>query len=227
MTGFAVANLLFHVSPTAFHVAEIPEADLLTICQTIILGILCAAVAVLFCTVIHKAVDLYKKYFPNLILRTAVGGALVLILTLLVGSQDYNGAGGHIIAQALTGQANPEAFLLKILFTAVTLGAGFRGGEIVPVLFTGATFGCTVAPLIGLPPSFSAALGMTALFCGATNSPIASILLSFELFGGQSLPLFALCCAVSYMLSGYFGLYSEQKIVYSKFRPEWIDKKVD
>ena len=93
MIGFAGAHLLFHVSPTAFHVAEIPEADLLTICQTIILGILCAAVAVLFCTVIHKAVDLYKKYFPNLILRTAVGGALVLILTLLVGSQDYNGAG--------------------------------------------------------------------------------------------------------------------------------------
>ena len=139
MTGFAVANLLFHVSPTAFHVAEIPEADLLTICKTIILGILCAAVAVLFCTVIHKAVDLYKKYFPNLILRTAVGGALVLILTLLVGSQDYNGAGMHIVEAAIGGSAFGGAFLLKLLFTAVALGSGFKGGEIVPVFFVGST----------------------------------------------------------------------------------------
>ena len=128
-------------------------------------------------------------------------------------------------AQALAGQAEPEAFLLKILFTAVTLGAGFRGGEIVPVLFTGATFGCVAAPVVGLSPSFGGALGMAATFCGTTNCPISSVLLAFELFGGESLGLFALCCAVSYMLSGYYGLYSEQKIVYSKFRPEWVDKK--
>jgi hypothetical protein len=115
-----------------------------------------------------------------------------------VGSQDYNGAGGHIITQAVEqGQAVPWAFLLKILFTAVTLGAGFRGGEIVPVLFTGATFGCAVSPLLGLDPAFGAALGMVALFCGCTNCPMASTLLAFELFGGQSLALFAIACAVA------------------------------
>ena len=117
--------------------------------------------------------------------------------------------------------------MLKIIFTAATLGCGFRGGEIVPAFATGATFGCVVSPLIGLSPSFGGALGMVGLFCGATNCPISSILLAYELFGGQGLPLFALCCAVSYRMSGYSGLYSAQKIVYSKSRTEWINKNAD
>ena len=121
----------------------------------------------------------------------------------------------------------PAAFLLKILFTALTLGAGFRGGEIVPALFTGAAFGTLAGPLLGLPHGFGGALGMAAVFCGATNCPLTSLMLAFELFGGGSLPLCALCCGVSYMLSGYYGLYSEQKIVYSKFRTRWIDRKVE
>ena len=129
----------------------------------------------------------------------------------------------------------PEAFLLKMLFTALTLGAGFKGGEIVPVFFTGATFGCTVAPLLGLSPSFGAGLGMVCVFCGVTNCPITSLLMALELFGegssamftGQSMGLFAVCIAISYTLSGYYGLYKEQKIVYSKFRPEFINKKAD
>ena len=116
---------------------------------------------------------------------------------------------------------------MKILFTAVTLGAGFRGGEIVPVLFTGCAFGTFVGPMLGLPHGFSGALGMAAVFCGATNCPLSSILLSYELFGGRGLPMFALACGVSYALSGYYGLYSEQKIVYSKYRAEWIDKKAE
>ena len=132
-----------------------------------------------------------------------------------------------MLRRKLAGETIPEGFLLKILFTALTLGAGFRGGEIVPVLFTGCAFGTWAGPMLGLPHAFSGALGMAAVFCGATNCPLTSILLAFELFGGESLPLYALCCGVSYMLSGYYGLYSEQKIVYSKFRPEWIDKKAE
>ena len=122
-----------------------------------------------------------------------------------------------------------------MLFTTITLGAGFKGGEIVPVFFTGATFGCTVAPLLGLHPSFGAGLGMVSVFCGVTNCPLTSLLLSLELFAGdsygmftgQSLGLFAVSIGVSYMLSGYYGLYSEQKIVYSKLKPEFINKKAN
>ena len=195
--------------------------------QVCVMGVLCALLSILFCKVMHAAPKLYAKYFPNPLVRAAVGGALVLLLTLLVGEQTYNGAGDAVIRRMLAGETIPEGFLLKILFTALTLGAGFRGGEIVPVLFTGCAFGTWAGPLLGLPHSFSGALGMAAVFCGATNCPLTSLMLAFELFGGGSLPLCALCCGVSYMLSGYYGLYSEQKIVYSKFRTRWIDRKVE
>lgn len=114
---------------------------------------------------------------------------------------------------------------MKMLLTALTLGAGYKGGEIVPVFFVGATFGCSYGALLGLPAPLAAGLGMVAAFCGVTNCPLTSILLAYELFGGAGLPLFALVCAVSYMLSGYSGLYSEQKIMYSKLRPQYIDRK--
>ena len=131
----------------------------------------------------------------------------------------------EVIARAIGGQAVPWAFLLKILFTAVTLGFGFKGGEIVPVFFTGATFGCAAGALLGLDPGFAAALGLIAVFCGVTNCPVTSVILGVELFGAQGLLCFAACCAVSYMLSGYGGLYGEQKIVYSKLKAEFIDIK--
>ena len=83
------------------------------------------------------------------------------------------------------------------------------------------------APLLGLGSSFGAGLGMVSVFCGVTNCPMTSLLLAFELFGGEGLPFFAVACAVSYMLSGYYGLYSEQKIVYSKSKPEYINKKAE
>ena len=203
------------------------ELELTPILQTAALGVLCALLSILFCKAMHTAPKLYARYLPDPLARAAAGGALVLALTLAIGSQTYNGAGDGVIRQLLAGDTIPEAFLLKILFTALTLGAGFRGGEIVPVLFTGCAFGTWAGPLLGLPHGFSGALGMAAVFCGATNCPLSSILLAFELFGGQGLPLYALCCGVAYMLSGYHGLYSEQKIIYSKFRPEWIDKKAE
>ena len=207
-----------------YHVQNIMRLEPIPILQAAAMGVLCAVLSILFCEAMHLSHRLYAKYFPNPVLRAAVGGALVLELTLLAGEQTYNGAGDGVIRQMLAGDTIPEAFLLKILFTALTLGAGFRGGEIVPVLFTGCAFGTWAGPMLGLPHGFSGALGMAATFCGATNCPLSSILLAFELFGGQGMPLYALCCGVSYMLSGYYGLYSEQKIVYSKLKPEWIDK---
>ena len=208
-----------------YEIGQVSELNVVTMLQAAILGLLCAVVSIFFCKMMHLAPKVYAKYLKDPVLRAAVGGCVLLGLTLLVGTQDYNGAGDPVIRRMLAGETIPTAFVLKILFTAVTLGAGFRGGEIVPVLFTGCAFGTWVGPMLGLPHGFSGALGMMAVFCGATNCPISSLLLSYELFGGESLPLYALCCAVAYTLSGYYGLYSEQKIVYSKFKPEWIDKK--
>lgn len=223
--AFLLARFLGLHQTLGYPVGEAMALTPLTMLQAAGLGLLCALVSILFCKAMHYAPKLYARVLPNTLARAAVGGVLVLLLTLLVGEQTYNGAGDAVIRAMLAGETIPEAFLLKILFTAVTLGAGFRGGEIVPVLFTGAAFGTTVGPLLGIPHGFGGAMAMAAVFCGATNCPMTALLLSLELFGGEGLPLYALCCGVSYMLSGYYGLYSEQKIVYSKFKTEWIDKK--
>lgn len=143
----------------------------------------------------------------------------------MAGRPAGEGAGGNIIENAVAGSARPEAFILKIILTAVTLSAGFKGGEIVPTFFTGATFGCVIGPLIGLSPSFAAAVGIVSVFCGVTNCPLTSIVLAYELFGGQAVPLFALSCAVAYMMSGYWSLYGSQKVVYSKMKAMFVNKE--
>ena len=224
LTGFLLAGWL-GVPPTAYAVSGLPALSPLSLLQMVVLGALCAGLAVFFCFVTHGAGHLYAKVLPDPRFRALAGGALVLLLSLLDGGlahQYYNGAGGNLVEAAVTGggaDVEPWAFLAKLLFTAVTLGAGFRGGEIVPTFACGATFGCVVAPFLGLEPSFGGAVGTVAAFCGVTNCPISSILLAYELFGGGGLPLYALAIAVAYRLSGYSGLYSEQQIVYSKRLP--------
>ena len=224
-TGYAVA-LSFRVAPTRFTLTGIPEFALVPSIQVIILAGLCACVSILFCLCMKKISMLYKTKISNPMIRAFIGGILVIVLTYAVGCRDYNGAGMSIIGKAIEGEARPEAFLLKILFTAVTLGAGFKGGEIIPSAFVGATFGNVAGGLLGLSPSFGAGIGFVALFCGVTNCPLTSILLGLEVFGAQGLLYFGLACGVSYMLSGYYGLYSEQKILYSKAAPTFIDTKV-
>lgn len=237
LVGFQTAQF-FHVPVTTFDLTEIPALSPLTLAQSLIMGVLFALLSMLFCYLMHSAHRLYDRLLPDKLLRIFGGAAIVIALTFVVwlwnpGTYDYNGAGEGVIHAAIGGTARPEAFLLKMLFTAITLGAGFKGGEIVPVFFTGATFGCVAAPLLGLPASFGAGLGMVSVFCGVTNCPLASLLLALELFGSDgalsvsSLALFAVSIAVSYMLSGYYSLYSEQKIKYDKFRPEKINRKAE
>ena len=222
--GAYIASL-FDIAPTSFSViGSIPTIELLTIFKVIVLAVLCAVVSMLFCLTLKKTHKLYDK-IPNKTVAAIVGGLAVAILTFIIGTTDYNGAGMDVIGRAVAGEAEYEAFILKIIFTALTLGAGFKGGEIVPTLFVGATFGNVAGKLLGLGGSFGAGLGMAALFCGVTNCPLTSLILSIELFGTEGLIYYAVACAVSYKLSGYYGLYSAQKIVYSKHRPEFIDKK--
>ena len=137
-------------------------------------------------------------------------------LTLLVGDQRYNGAGMDLALAAIGGQADWYSFLLKMLFTAITLAAGFKGGEIVPTFCIGATFGCVLGGLLGLDPGIAAALALVGLFCCATNSPWASIVLSVEMFGAANLHLFALISVICFVLSGHTGLYASQIIQFSK-----------
>lgn len=223
LTAHGVAILL-GVQGEAFHITNIPAFHILPSVQTVIVAILCAFISVVFCTILHKTEHLYQKYLKNRYLRAIVGGILVVLATVLLGTNDYNGTGMHVIEQAVEGHVLPEAFLLKMIFTALTLGAGYKGGEIVPTLFVGSTFGCLLGQLIGLSPSLCAAIGMISLFCGVTNCPISSLLISFELFGYEGMPYYLLAVAFSYMLSGYSGLYRSQKIMYSKYKTDFINK---
>ncbi len=194
--------------------------------RVLLLAVIFAAVSALFCICLHLSEHLYKKYFKNPYLRIFVGGCLIILLVTIFQTRDFIGTGVPMIKECFSGASMPwYAFLLKILFTALTLGAGFKGGEIVPSFFTGAVLGCFLGPVVNLPAPLCAACGMAGVFCGVTNCPITSLLIAFELFGFQAMPYFVITVAVCYMVSGYYGLYSSQKIVYSKYQTKFINRK--
>ena len=167
---------------------------------------------------IAEMAQMAEKLLKNSYLRIAAGGLVMALTVGVFGLYDFAGAGAHMIQRAVDGQALPWAFLLKLVLTALCVGTGFRGGEIVPTLFIGATFGCAVGPVLGLEPGFAAAVGMIALFCSVVNCPLASLLLAAEMFSTGELGLFAIGVAVAFVLSGYFGLYSSQRILFSKIK---------
>lgn len=214
----------FGIAAEAFPLTQIPAFTIKNAVTISILAILCALLSILFCVILHQTEHLYKKFFKNPYIRVFAGGCFVVILTLIIGTAEYNGSGMNIIEKCMEGQVRPEAFLLKILFTALTIGCGFKGGEIVPSFCTGAAFGCLFGNLMGFSPSLCTAIGMISVFCGVTNCPITSLLISFELFGYEGMPYYLLAVAFSYMLSGYFGLYHAQHIVYSKYKTNYINK---
>lgn len=220
--SYAITQKL-NVHHDHYNIANIPSVDIAVVLKVILLAILCAVLSSLFCIFMAMVHKLFRKYFKNQYVRVFAGGVILVLLNILLRTTDYNGTGMNIIAEALNGNAKPAAFLLKALFTAITIGCGFRGGEIVPSFFVGATFGCVAGGLLGMDPGFAAALGMVCFFCGAVNCPLTSLFLSIELFGANGIILFTIGCAVSYMLSGYYSLYNEQKIIYSKLRPHYVN----
>lgn len=213
------------IGPDVFHIKHMPPFQLVPGLKIIGLAICCAVLSVLFCMALHSLGDFYRKYLKNPYIRIVVSSLVIILLTMLLQTDDYMGAGVNIIEQAIGGEVKPFAFALKIIFTALTLEAGFKGGEIVPSFCVGAAFGCLFGQLLGISPSLCAAVGMISVFCGVTNCPITSMLISFELFGYHAVPFFLLGISVSYLLSGYYGLYHDQTIVYSKYKTEYINRK--
>lgn len=209
-------SLLFSIEPVRFTVDVFPQFTLINTGKTVLLALVCAGAGILLCLSLSLAHKYFHKWIKNSFLRAIAGGVIIVLLTLLVGNSDYNGAGMDIVEKAIAGEAVIYAFLLKIIFTSVTAASGFRGGEIVPAFFIGATLGCCAASIIGLPCGFGAALGLICLFCSTVNCPMASIILSVELFGAQGFVLFATGVAVSYITANKFSLYSTQKILRSK-----------
>lgn len=208
----------------SFLILHIPEFSLVPALYTVGLGLTCALLSVCFCILLHETQHLYKNKIGNVYVRILVAAGLSIALALIFG-RDYCGAGFNLVEKAVDGESAYLGFLLKMIFTTVALGGGFKGGEIVPTLAVGASFGCTFGLLTGFEPSLCAAAGMLATFVGVTNCPIATMFLGFELFGFEAMPYFAVAVAISFTLSGYYGLYSGQKFTYSKTKAEFINRK--
>ena len=208
-----------------FDIGQVPAFDGMSALRIAGLAALCGLVSILFCVTLRYGEIGAKKWLKNRYLRAAVLGTAVLGLTLLVGNQTYNGAGVNYINDCVAGREEPFGFLLKIAFTVLSIVAGYRGGEIVPSFFIGASFGCLYGNLLGWEPALCAAVGMGTVFCGVTNCPVTSLLICLELFGFSGSWFFLLACAVAYMFSGYYSLYTSQRIVYSKYKSNYIDKK--
>ncbi len=172
----------------------------------------------LFVELTHAIKALQARYIPYPPLRPVIGGVAIVALTLLFGTTDYLGLSLPLIQQSVNGTGVVTfAFLLKLIFTAITLGSGFLGGEVTPLFVIGSTLGSTVGTLLGVDPAFMAALGFVAVFAGASNTPLACALMGIELFGGGSPLYLILGCVIAYLVSGHRGIYHTQRIDSPKY----------
>ena len=186
----------------------------------------CSVVSILFCMVLKWVGKAYGYWFKNKYTKILAASVLIVGLNLLLQTTDYMGAGTELIVKAVQfGEVKPWAFFWKIVLTALTMKAGFKGGEIVPSFCIGATLGCAMGQLVGFEPRLCAACGMIAFFCGVTNCPITSMLIAFELFGFEGVSYYLIAIAISYATSGYYGLYKDQTIVYSKYKAKYVNQK--
>ena len=206
-TAFLISGVL-GVHPERFSLS-LPAFDFSLFWKTGVIILVCSAVCILFVFTLEKTKELFRKIFKNPYVRIAAGGILIILLTVIEGSGDYNGGGMNIVEKVFShSDVKYEAFLLKIIFTAITVAAGFKGGEIVPTFFIGATSGGVLALLLGVPVPFGAALGMAVLFGGATNCSLSAILLCGEMFGFKGIAYFTFAAVVAHLLTGKNRLYN-------------------
>ncbi|MCS6870130.1 MAG: voltage-gated chloride channel family protein [Anaerolineae bacterium] len=187
--------------------------DLLLLLKVLVAGIAFGLTSLLFVELLHAIKHVLSKFIKPLPLRLAIGGVAIVALTLLLNTQDYLGLSEGLIAQSLESGSVPTfAFLLKLIFTAVTLGSGFVGGEVTPLFVMGATLGHVLGNALGVDPTWLASIGFAAVFAGASNTPLACTLMGVELFGSGSALYMALACVAAYLASGHRGIYSTQRI---------------
>lgn len=193
---------------------------LVPLLQAAALGLLCGLVARLFTAAAHGVGRVPLPPARAWWLRPVLGGSAVLLLALALRSDAYLGLGAWspdpnhptLVTVWQAGGVTEWSWFWKIAFTALTVGAGFKGGEVTPLFFIGAAFGHVAGPLLGLPLALDAALGFVAVFAGASKTPLACTLLAVEIFGGAHAELFAVACLASYFAGGASGLYSAQKL---------------
>lgn len=199
----------------------------LLLMKLLVAGIAMGAVAAVFIELTHGIKRAGERWIPRLSFRMALGGLIVLVLWRVAGTSDYLGLGVPTIVRAFSDASLPrEAFLLKLIFTAITLGAGFVGGEVTPLFFIGATLGGTLASVLGFPIDLGASVGLAAVFGAAANTPLALSVMVAELVGSASLPYALLVTAVAYVISGHRSIYPGQRIARSKVSGKRLSQTV-
>lgn len=188
-------------------------------------GVVFGLVAMAFGELTHGLAGIYRRFISSPLLRPAVGGALVVGLAWAIGSTAYLGlgvtnpeGGTSIVSSFEEGGAAPFAWAWKMVFTALTLASGFKGGEVTPLFFIGASLGNVLADLLRAPADLFAALGFVAVFAGAANTPLACAVMGIELFGAENGTYMAVACFVSYFVSGHRGIYLSQRVAVPKHR---------
>ncbi|WP_185147056.1 MULTISPECIES: voltage-gated chloride channel family protein [unclassified Chryseobacterium] len=212
------ATNLWNVKHTHYHIDFIPKLEFLPILYSILAGIAFGICAAAFSKIIHWAGSVFKSKITYPPLRPVVGGTIIALAVLLMGTTRYIGLGVPVIVESFEKQLPLYDFALKMIFTIITLSAGFKGGEVTPLFFIGATLGSALSLFIPLPFGLLAGMGFIAVFAGATNTPLACMLMGIELFGAECGVYVAIACVVSYLLSGHNSIYSKQKIGEAKNR---------
>jgi H+/Cl- antiporter ClcA len=203
---------LWQAKHTHYHIDVIPELSLSTIIYAIWAGIAFGICAAAFSKTIHYIGSLFKKNISFPPLRPVVGGIIVALIVYFLGTSKYIGLGIPTIVASFESQLPPYDFLLKMALTILTLAAGFKGGEVTPLFFIGATLGNALAYLIPLPTPLLAGMGFVAVFAGATNTPLACTIMAIELFGNGCGVFVAIACVTSYLFSGHNSIYQKQVI---------------
>ncbi|RXG31155.1 voltage-gated chloride channel family protein [Leeuwenhoekiella palythoae] len=202
----------WNVGHTHYHINSIAEMNPANLLWALLAGIIFGLVSMLFSKSTHFWSSQFKKYIKYPPLRPFIGGVVIVIAVYLIGTTKYIGLGVPTIVDSFSEAMNKYDFLVKVLFTSFTLGAGFKGGEVTPLFYIGATLGNALIWFIPLPMDLLAGMGFVAVFAGATNTPIACTIMGIELFGIESGVFIAIACSTAYLFSGHSGVYAAQII---------------
>lgn len=206
----------FGAAHTHYSIGIVPEATPSLIIKLVIAAILFGFAGRLFSWTTRITKVIMTNWFNNPVIKSFVGGVIVILLVFLVGTREFLGLSLPLIDQAFLGESGPFDSLGKLIFTAITLGSGFQGGEVTPLFTIGATLGSTLAHLFHISVPFLAGLGFIGVFAAASNTPVACFVMGLELFGSKALPYLFLTCVVSYLFSGNQGIYETQQVYLRK-----------
>ena len=198
------------VETESFQLSGTMPFSLVSVGKIMVLAVGLALLSMAMCFIFENAKHWAEKIIFNSVIRTLVFSVIVIVLTACIGDMRYNGSGMNMAIKAVAGDSDWYDFILKIVFTAITLAAGFKGGELVPAFCVGATFGCFFGGLLGIDSGLAAALGLVGLFCCATSSPVSAVFLGIELFGVSAVPYMIIICMVMWLLSTPKGLFENR-----------------